>query len=733
MSDEERRKGRGGAAARSRSSRPGPLKQDVDAELLAEVGLPEVPDSELDPLAAVSRPSVPPPVESQVRRPPRSTKRRSRPPTTPAAEMPDAAARRRSRPSRAYRPAEVVTGLRRPGELVNTAKPPPEPADERFSQPVDVQALSRGVDLPVLGKFGSYDILGRLAMGGMAEILLARKEGSERPVVLKKILAHYARDDEFREMFLDEARIGSVLDHPNICRFLDWGAVDDDQLYIAMEWVHGVTLGRTIRRGREHGGIPPAMACAIVAQVADALHYAHTARDENGELMGLVHRDVSPHNIMLAYDGAVKLLDFGIAKAQVQSHQTQVGVVKGKFAYMAPEQCLGKPLDFRIDIFALGVVLFETLTGKSLYRRGSEAETMRAIVEGPVPSLDEHMDRAPRELEAIVRTALAKEPQHRFPTAAAMRDVLKMYVKRSRQPTGRERVAAMVQHFFAKDLAKGPSVDSTPFGSSYRRDDSPRPTLAPPTRSGEERSTASRAPSSSGELDMGAAQLDTGEPEARDSGVEARDAGVDAFAADELPLPELPLPELDDAAAPLAPAPAPAAAPGLGGLDGILVAAPDLAPEGTSEDAVELAAPVPVLPRASHTPTPPPRPSRSSAPSPPVRSEPLAARGPSLGLKVLVLLLLLGTLVGGVLIALRGEGAGVPPPGRVEIRSVPEGARVLFGDRPPQATPLVFDGVAPGSYDLVIQAPNHRTHRQVLQVPPDRGVVLEVPLEANGP
>ncbi len=338
-------------------------------------------------------------------------------------------------------------------------------------------------------QFGQYSPIKRLACGGMAEILLARRVGERDapPVVLKKILAHFAQDEEFVEMFLDEARIGLSLRHEHICGFLDSGDVGG-HLYIAMEWVNGITLGRVIRRARKFGGIPLPMACEIIAKVADALHHAHTARNAEGEIMGLIHRDVSPHNVMLGYDGAVKLLDFGIAKAQIQSHHTQAGVVKGKFAYMAPEQCRGRPVDFKIDIFALGVVLVETLTGKSLYRRESEAATMRSIIEDPVPMLSERLENPPRELEAIVQAALAKDKAERFPTAAAMRDVLRMFVKRSSRDVSQHRTAAMVQHYFEQDLVKGPSVDSSPFGSSYNIQvsglrsappEEPRPTLAP--------------------------------------------------------------------------------------------------------------------------------------------------------------------------------------------------------------------------------------------------------------
>ncbi len=377
------------------------------------------------------------------------------------------------------------TEVRRPGQLIrNTvAKRPKAPTlseEVLATQTLDASTLvESAASLPSIGRFGDYEILGRLAMGGMAEILLARKVGDPTPLVLKKILPQFSEDDEFVDMFLDEARIGLQLVHPNICRFLDYGEVDGTY-FIAMEWINGVPLGRLIRRARKHGGISITMACAMIEKVADALHYAHTSRDENDVIMGLVHRDVSPHNIMVAYDGTVKLLDFGIAKAEVQSHQTRAGVVKGKFAYMAPEQCKGAPVDYRIDIFALGVVFYETLTGKSLYRRESEAETMRAIVLGDVPSLYDRMPEAPRELEAICRNALAKNADERYQTIAVMRDVLRMYVERVDPDVNEAHVSALVQHLFDKELRRGPKVDAAPFGSSYRVDPEPRPTVKPP-------------------------------------------------------------------------------------------------------------------------------------------------------------------------------------------------------------------------------------------------------------
>jgi serine/threonine-protein kinase len=487
MSDEERAErpgtpsGVGGPAHASDAPAWTPPGKQLSEAVLDEVGLPQAirrgngmpsaatkapapsASSAADPAdSATPRTSDAPPLGSQPR-----ARRISLPPVDERIEPRHEASEQRPI---ADAPAPDTGLRRRPGEVAPRVPGVPsveKPRAARFTPLADAQGLARrrrGVELPVLGTFGPYEILGRLAMGGMAEILLARRPGSE-PLVIKKILAQYARDEDFVEMFLDEARIGSALDHPNIGRFLDFGEIDR-QLFIAMEWVHGVTLGRLIRRARDKGGLPFPLACEIVARVADALHYAHTARDAEGNVMGLIHRDVSPHNVMIDFDGTVKLLDFGIAKAETQGHHTQAGVVKGKFAYMAPEQCRGRALDFRIDIFALGVVLFESLTGRSLYRRETEAATMHAIVAEPVPSLLEKIPNAPRELEAILRTALQKDPAARFPTAAAMRDVLQQYVQRTSEDVAPARVAGLVQQLFRDEL-EAPLVDSTPFGASY--------------------------------------------------------------------------------------------------------------------------------------------------------------------------------------------------------------------------------------------------------------------------
>ncbi|MFA9469243.1 MAG: serine/threonine-protein kinase [Deltaproteobacteria bacterium] len=328
------------------------------------------------------------------------------------------------------------------------------------------------VDLPVLGKFAGYDVLGRLALGGMAEILLTRHantDGNHRFLVVKRILPHFEQDNDFVQMFLDEARIGMQLKHPNIIQFHQFGA-DEGSHFIVMEWVNGVPLGRMIRKARKSGGVGLPVAIRIGVDVARALHYAHIANDEHGEPFNIIHRDVSPHNVMIAYNGAVKLLDFGIAKADHRAHKTQAGVVKGKFAYMAPEQCTAGQADHRLDIFALGICLFEALTGRSLYRRQTEAATMRAVIMDPVPSLKEQMPDVADELDQILQKALAKEAGDRFSTAEEFANELERYGKENKQFATQREVAGFVKKVFPEEFTRGPRVDTVPFGASITLD-----------------------------------------------------------------------------------------------------------------------------------------------------------------------------------------------------------------------------------------------------------------------
>ena len=327
-------------------------------------------------------------------------------------------------------------------------------------------------DLPVLGKFAGYDVLGRLALGGMAEILLARHsntDGDHRYLVVKRILPHFEQDKDFVQMFLDEAKIGMQLKHPNIIQFHQFGA-DDGSHFIVMEWVNGMPLGRLIRKARKSGGVGLPVAIRIGVDIAKALHYAHIANDEHGEPLNIIHRDVSPHNIMISYSGAAKLLDFGIAKADHRAHKTQAGVVKGKFAYMAPEQCTAGHADHRLDIFALGVCIFETLTGRSLYRRQTEAATMRAVIMDPVPSLKERLPDVSDELDKILQKALAKEADKRFATAEELANALEDFGKKNNLLATQREVAEFIKKVFPEEFTRGPRVDTVPFGASITLD-----------------------------------------------------------------------------------------------------------------------------------------------------------------------------------------------------------------------------------------------------------------------
>jgi len=315
-------------------------------------------------------------------------------------------------------------------------------------------------------------VLGRLALGGMAEILLARHantDGDHRHLVVKRILPHFEQDKDFVQMFLDEAKIGMQLKHPNIIQFHQFGA-DEGSHFIVMEWVNGAPLGRLIRKARKSGGVGLPVAIRIGVDVAKALHYAHIANDEHGEPFNIIHRDVSPHNIMISYNGAAKLLDFGIAKADHRAHKTQAGVVKGKFAYMAPEQCTAGQADHRLDIFALGVCIFETITGRSLYRRKTEAATMRAVIMDPVPSLKERLPDVSEDLDKILQKALAKEAKDRFDSAADFANELERFAKENELLAKQREVADFVKKVFPEEFTRGPRVDTVPFGASITLD-----------------------------------------------------------------------------------------------------------------------------------------------------------------------------------------------------------------------------------------------------------------------
>jgi eukaryotic-like serine/threonine-protein kinase len=295
---------------------------------------------------------------------------------------------------------------------------------------------------------GRYHLLAKLATGGMAEIHLARQtgiQGFERLVVLKQILPNLASEPHFLEMFLDEARITVQLNHPNIIQTYDLGE-EGGVYYMALEYLEGESLAYLTREAsRQHHRLAPHLAAAIVAAVADGLAYAHAFATPDGKPLGIVHRDVSPQNIIVLFNGGVKLVDFGVAKAASRMSQTRAGVLKGKISYMSPEQCSGGAVDRRSDIFSLGVVLWGLLTGQRLFRRDNEAATIKAIVFEPLPDLAAQAQGFPPELVAITLRALERDPARRFQDCAALSAALRDWLRRSQAAAGPAEIAAFLE------------------------------------------------------------------------------------------------------------------------------------------------------------------------------------------------------------------------------------------------------------------------------------------------
>ncbi len=273
-------------------------------------------------------------------------------------------------------------------------------------------------------RFGSYTLVERIAIGGMAEVWKARMSGAagfQKIVAIKKILSHLTANLEFEKMFVDEAKLAAQLNHPNITQIYDLGQVRGEY-YIAMEYVDGKDL-RTILDLAQRYEYPlgEGLALLIASRLASGLDHAHRRRDENHQELGLVHRDVSPQNVLIGYEGDVKLCDFGIVKAVAKASQTQMGALKGKLQYMSPEQAWGKTVDARTDLFSVGALLFEMLTGRRLFAGDSELSVLEAVRECRIEEPRALVPEISQEVNGVVLRALAKEPEDRFQTAAALR------------------------------------------------------------------------------------------------------------------------------------------------------------------------------------------------------------------------------------------------------------------------------------------------------------------------
>jgi eukaryotic-like serine/threonine-protein kinase len=303
-------------------------------------------------------------------------------------------------------------------------------------------------------KLGRYELLAELARGGMGIVWLAEARGPSgfaKACVVKELHADLASDARHRAMFLDEARLAAQLNHRNIVQTHDLGS-DDGRLYMVLELLEGASLRRVITLlGRTR--VSPALAARIVVEILSGLDYAHRLKDEEGRSLGVVHRDLSPSNVFLTFDGQVKLLDFGIARHSTQRDKTREGFVKGTTAYMSPDHVVARPIDPRADVFAAGILLREMLLGERLWGEASEAFIVRRLSAGDVPEFPSRAD-VPEELRAVCRRAMAAEREHRFSSAADMRDALEEWLAANDRGGSLADVARLFETDFAYEVVR---------------------------------------------------------------------------------------------------------------------------------------------------------------------------------------------------------------------------------------------------------------------------------------
>ncbi|WP_223635798.1 serine/threonine-protein kinase [Corallococcus sp. EGB] len=303
-------------------------------------------------------------------------------------------------------------------------------------------------------RFGKYRMVQRLATGGMAHLFLATIDGPDgfsKACVIKRILPEYANLEPFARMFADEAKVAALLTHPNIVQVFDFGKIEG-QYYLAMEWIQGQSLDRIMRHAAA-ANIPlgPRVTVDVGLAMSDALTYAHAKTLSDGTPLKLVHRDITPGNVLVSRDGIVKLADFGIVKSSVNLERTVAGVVKGKYAYMSPEQITNRELDHRSDLYSLGIVLYEASTGRRLFKRETMEATILAASQGDVPPPSHVAPGFPPELERILLKCLAKEPAQRYQTARELHDDLERYRTAQHWTSGGRELATLMTTLFPPD------------------------------------------------------------------------------------------------------------------------------------------------------------------------------------------------------------------------------------------------------------------------------------------
>jgi serine/threonine-protein kinase len=372
--------------------------------------------------------------------------------------------------------------------------------------------------------FGPYLLRYEIASGGMATVYLARARGPagfDRATALKRIHPHLAKRRDFVEMFLDEARLAARITHPNVCSVFDFGEVEGTY-FIAMEYLVGQPLAAIVRAIQERRDLASStrwrvLAARIVADACEGLHAAHELRDDSGRPLGVVHRDVSPHNVFVTYDGAVKVVDFGVAWAEGRLHHTQTGALKGKLGYMSPEQVRGLAIDRRLDVWSLGVCLWELLTVRRLFAKKQEVDMLQAVMHEAIvpPSALEH--GIPAALDAIVMRALDRDVERRYPTARAMARELNAFVSSSGVSAGLADLSELMEELWGEERATKLGVVASVLGSGSD---------SLPARAEATHTTARpRAPAAPAEIEIDAGEGER-DAERRDADVKSRDADV---------------------------------------------------------------------------------------------------------------------------------------------------------------------------------------------------------------
>jgi len=451
---------------------PAPPPPVVPVEA-APVTAPAAPEESLPPTApaAAAAPATPPEPEPAAAPVPA-------PPPAPVRTEPERAGRRPGTDVDLSAIEELARPKSRPGKT--PVKKPDLAATQR------VAAKPAG-ERPKSDVLGDYQLLERIAVGGMAEVWKARKrgvEGFQKTVAIKRILPHLTDSSDFVTMFIDEAKLAAQLDHNHIIHIYDLGKAGDD-FYIAMEFVEGKDLRSILNAARQKGRpIPLGLSLLVASRLASALDYAHRSKDFDGRELGLVHRDVSPQNVLISYEGEIKLCDFGIVKAVTKASKTQMGALKGKLQYMSPEQAWGRPVDARSDIFSLGSILFEMLTGRRLFAGDSEMSVLEAVREGRIQAPRDLDARLPLEVNTLVLRALAKEPGERFQTAGEMQREIEKVLFALKPTPAQSDLATYVRRLFDLDTAQAaappPKAPAAAAAGESTAPAAPAPAAAPP-------------------------------------------------------------------------------------------------------------------------------------------------------------------------------------------------------------------------------------------------------------